>query len=58
MQKIIKTGVNFILNSDAHDKNKIGKCTKGFHFVLQYDIPKLQLANVNQTPIFKNKNTN
>jgi len=57
-EEIIKTGVKFILNSDAHNKNRVGECNKGFNYVLKYNIPLEQLANVDKLPSFKNHKNN
>jgi putative hydrolase len=54
MQEIINTGVKFILNSDAHNKNEVGECSLGIKFALKYNIPLEQLANINKLPKFKN----
>lgn len=57
-EEIIKTGVTFILNSDAHNKNRVGECEKGFYYVNKYNIPLEQLVNVNKLPTFKNHKSN
>ncbi|MGD9901547.1 MAG: PHP domain-containing protein [Spirochaetales bacterium] len=58
MQKIIDTGVKFIINSDAHSTGKIGECPLGIKYALKYNIPLEQIANINKLPTFKkHKNT-
>lgn len=54
IKEIIKTGVKFVINSDAHSKNKVGHSPLGFKFALKYNIPITQIANINKLPKFKN----
>ena len=58
MQEIIDTGVQFILSSDAHTKEKVGECQLGVRFALKYNIPEEQIANLNKIPTFKNHKYN
>lgn len=54
MQAIIDTGVQFIVNSDAHKPSYVGECARGIQYVLKYNIPLNQVANLNKLPTFKN----
>jgi putative hydrolase len=56
MQKIIDTGVKFIINSDAHKPNRVGESPLGISFALKYNIPLEQIANINKVPTFKKHN--
>ncbi len=53
MQDIIDTGVMFIVNSDAHKKERVGETNLGMSFVLKYNIPIDRVANLNKLPKFK-----
>jgi len=54
MQDMISTGVKFIINSDSHNPQGLGKANIGFNFAEKYNIPLNQLANVNKLPQFQN----
>jgi|AntRauTorcE11897_2_1112592.scaffolds.fasta_scaffold00019_59 putative hydrolase len=56
MQKIIDTGVKFIVNSDGHEPKRIGECPLGISYALKYNIPVSQIANINKLPTFKKHN--
>ncbi|MDD4211180.1 MAG: PHP domain-containing protein [Clostridia bacterium] len=56
MQKIIDTGVTFIISSDAHRPSRVGECPLGISYVLKYNIPIEQIANINKITAFKKHN--
>ncbi len=51
-----KTGVMFIVNSDAHYSENVGKNNKAFNLIERLNIPLEQVANINKIPKFKNYN--
>ena len=46
IKELIGTKVTFILNSDAHNTSSVGECSSGVRYLLKYNIPINQLANV------------
>lgn len=52
IQKMVATGVQFIIDSDAHDKYSIGKNNRAWNFVEKYNIPLNQIVNINEKPNF------
>ncbi len=53
---MIDTGVKFIINSDAHKSNNVGRCPDGLAIVEKYNIPLKQVVNLNKIPHFKTYN--
>lgn len=51
-----KTGVKFIVNSDAHLPENVGKNNKAFNLIERLNIPHEQVVNLNKVPTFKNYN--
>lgn len=49
---MVKTGVKFIVNSDAHKKENVGKNSMAFNLIEKYNIPLEQVANVDKLPMF------
>lgn len=49
-----KTGVKFIINSDAHISKNIGKNNKAFNLIEKLNIPHSQVVNLVKLPKFKN----
>lgn len=49
-----KTGVMFIVNSDAHRPENVGKNNKALNLIERLNIPHSQVANLNKLPTFKN----
>ncbi len=49
-----KTGVKFIVNSDAHYSERVGKNNKAFNIIERLNIPHDQVVNLNKLPEFKN----
>lgn len=52
MEKMVATGVKFIINSDAHDKYSIGKNHRAFNYIEKYKIPLNQIVNISDVPNF------
>ena len=50
---MVKTGVQFIIDSDAHDINSVGKNHRAFNLIEKYNIPLNQIVNLNKMPTFK-----
>ena len=50
---MIKTGVKFIINSDAHKPLDVGKNHRAFNLIEKYQIPLDQIVNLNEMPKFK-----
>lgn len=55
MDKMLKTTVNFIVNSDAHRPEKIGVFNKVEKIINDYSIPKERIVNLNNLPKFLNQ---
>lgn len=55
MKILIDSGVNFIVNSDAHRAIKVGECNRGLNYVIKYDIPESRVANLDKLPKFKKR---
>ena len=53
-----KTGVKFIISSDAHQPKKVGKNSKAFNIIERLGIPAEQVANIDKIPTFKNYKKN
>ncbi|MBE5739097.1 MAG: PHP domain-containing protein [Clostridiales bacterium] len=53
LQKMIATGVQFIINSDAHHPLDVGKNHRAFNLIEKYKIPLSQVANIDKMPEFK-----
>lgn len=52
IKKMVATGVQFIIDSDAHDKYSVGKNHRAFNFIEKYKIPLKQVINLNGKPNF------
>ena len=48
-------GVNFIVNSDAHEPERVGECNRGLNLIYRLGIPLSQVVNIDKLPKFKNK---
>ena len=55
-KEMIATGVKFIINSDAHRPERVGKNHHGMNLVDKYNIPPEQIANLDKIPRFKTFN--
>ena len=49
---MVETGVKFIIDSDAHKKENVGKNSMAFNLIEKYGIPLEQVANVDKLPTF------
>ncbi len=58
MLEMAKTGVKFIVNSDAHNALNVGKNNKAFAMIERLNIPHEQVVNLNTIPKFKRFNQN
>lgn len=52
IEKMVKTGVKFIINSDAHRPLDIGKNHRAFNLIEKYKIPLESIVNLNEMPNF------
>lgn len=52
IEGMVKTGVKFIIDSDAHHKDNVGKNHRAFNLIEKYNIPLEQIANVDKLPKF------
>ena len=54
LTEMVKTGVKFIINSDAHSKTAVGKNHRAFNMIEKYNIPLEQIVNIDgKIPDFK-----
>lgn len=51
--KMLKTDVQFIINSDAHHPLNVGKNHRAFNLIEKYKIPLDRIVNLNNMPKFK-----
>jgi len=47
------TGVQFIVNSDAHTQDRVGDFTQPLELLKRVPIPEAQIANLNKRPVFR-----
>jgi len=52
VDKMVRAGVKFIINSDAHNPLDVGKNHRGFNLIEKYKIPLNQVVNLNEMPQF------
>lgn len=52
IEKMVATGVKFIVDSDAHDVFSVGRNNRAFAFIEKYKIPLSQVVNIDGTPNF------
>lgn len=53
---LVKSGVNFIVGTDAHDAKKLGKMDKIAAFIEKYDLPRERVFGIDgRKPTFKDK---
>ncbi|MBQ4558588.1 MAG: PHP domain-containing protein [Clostridia bacterium] len=55
LRAVIGTGVQFIITSDAHTKERIGDVRMGLTIMEKFDIPEWQIANLNKLPDFSKR---
>ena len=55
---MVSTGVKFIIDSDAHHKDNVGKNHRAFNLVEKYNIPLEQIVNVDKLPCHLLRNLN
>lgn len=48
-------GVKFIVNSDAHQPDRVGECNQAMNLIFRLGLPLSQVVNVDKLPKFKNK---
>lgn len=48
-------GVKFIVDSDAHEPERVGECNNAMNLIFKLGIPLNQVANIDKLPKFKNK---
>lgn len=53
IEGMVATGVNFIIDSDAHSMLAVGKNHRAFNLIEKYNIPLKQIANLDKLPKFK-----
>lgn len=53
IEKMVATGVKFIIDSDAHKPINVGKNHRAFNLIEKYKIPLKQIANIESIPQFK-----
>lgn len=51
---LMKYDTKFILNSDAHTPAKVGDVRNGMNYVIKYNIPEKNIANLGKRPNFNN----
>ena len=47
LYQVVKTGVNFIISSDAHTPNRVGEISLVEKLLTRVNVPENQIANVN-----------
>ncbi len=48
IRDMVATGVMFVLSSDAHRPERVGRCHRGINVIEKYGIPYEQVANWNK----------
>ncbi|MCH5166051.1 MAG: PHP domain-containing protein [Clostridiales bacterium] len=56
IKEMVKAGVEFICNSDAHNPNDVGKMTLGEKYIQECGIPYELIANWERLPEFRSNN--
>lgn len=56
IEGMVKTGVKFIVSSDAHRPERVGENHRGMNIIEKYNIPPEQVVNLERIPHFKNCN--
>ena len=55
MEAMLKTGVNFIVNSDAHSPERVGEISLGIESIKRLGIPLDRVVNLNSLPVFRSQ---
>ncbi len=55
LKQVIETGVDFVIDSDAHSKERVGDFELGLKVAEGASIPYSQIANWDKLPIFRSK---
>ena len=53
IKNLLKLGVEFIINSDAHSKNRVGSPNKAINFIIKNKIPLENICNYGKKPNFR-----
>lgn len=56
IEEMVKEKVKFIIDSDAHKKENVGKSDVAFNLIAKYNIPEELVVNLNKIPKFKKVN--
>lgn len=56
IEEMVKEKVKFIIDSDAHKKENVGKNDVAFNLIAKYNIPEELVVNLNKIPKFKKIN--
>ncbi len=46
VEDLLASGCMFVVSSDAHEREKVGRVDKAFDFIKKYDIPSERIANI------------
>ena len=52
---LVDMGCKFLVNSDAHNAERVGECHRGINIIEKNNIPLDQVANINQLPAFSKR---
>ncbi len=55
LRAMIETGVQFIVNSDAHSADRVGDFSVPLALLQRVPVPEAQIANLNKKPVFRSQ---
>lgn len=55
IEKLVKMGTMFIINSDAHRCTNVAECNYAINFAIKNKVPFSQIANIDKLPVFDYK---